>query len=874
MLDDDGNPAKTPLTNAISIPLDADGNIVDSEEVKHLVISGGEASSDLLKSGVVFSISGAIGAAEKRLFKVVSMAEEEGLQYGITALEYAEDKYDFVDNLVDLEKPPPPGLRTLSPPTNLVMTQELVHGGTSLKSLMRIEWDSDYDETSLISYRVTLTKSNSLSDDGSPNEWTVGNKKFTFEDLVDDTEYDLKIETVDLLGNVSEESIQHTFGFVAGSVPPQDVANLTIDTTTTTAHLSWDTNTDLDFDSYEIRIVDLEDWKANEISDEYIESLPILAKKHEGNDYTYGFLSAKPKMFVVRAKDTSGIYSVNISTHEATPAPPPSPKEAIATPSGYSSLDLRIELPDTDEEVSYEVRRQDPNNPSWESSTLIGERFTNNPSVLPFHTGKGSTLLIKTVSKLGVYSEGTVKCFARPNDITGLKVFKSEEYMTPLSFGLVDNDAGGQKFNRNIYRATAILPYSYTASVDSSVTLEVDYLGGGEQDTWEDLATQTWEDLVDEKWLAPRQDNLPIVSVSRPLLRDNPDNIEAPPSQFNGKTINHAWSFNDTLEDEYYGDLDFTGSSPSYVKGLLNNGLDITTPASVTGLNLGDYFLISTRFVVYSHAGRVQTSATEIFNGGGFTVKAKPIAGGFAFSVNGSGEIPVTPPEGEFCVVDFLGKNTEGDPGQRILSHYLRVLCDGHDGRFTSLRKDSTSTAPYSNETISIGTSNLGDYAKKIVIQDMYITESDDVGTFFTYAFEYPKVGYADFEIMAGDSGTYVRDLGFKDALFKIDMRRTSHNSNPIIDGIKIESRKETSLEDGSVEITDTRNSTRVDFPPGRGFLLPPRVFFVNVRGEPSIVRLAQPPDANGFNVDLFSAASPTTRIVGSLDWQALGVRS
>ena len=158
---------------------------------------------------------------QTELFRVIQVEEQDGINYGITALSYVEGKYDFIEDgtpitprVVSLLNQPAP------PPSNLTITEITIVINNIARSKLIVDWQPVQGVTQyLVNYKFK---------DGNYVSQVVFSSDF---ELLDTPigEYTFQVFSYNAALELSTDPTEKTFNAIGKTAPPDNVQNLTIE---------------------------------------------------------------------------------------------------------------------------------------------------------------------------------------------------------------------------------------------------------------------------------------------------------------------------------------------------------------------------------------------------------------------------------------------------------------------------------------------------------------------------------------------------------------------------------------------------------------------------------------------------------------------
>ena len=174
-----------------------------------------------------------------KTFRVISVEEQEGINYVITGLTYIDGKYANIEQGISL---PPRGISLLNvlrnPPSNVSVNELTVVINAVARTKLIISWTSVTGVSQyLVQYRFNNT--NWVSE-------TVFRTDFEVLDTTAGT-YEIKVYSYNAALQISATSTDITFNAVGKTAPPSNVQNLTLEPVTNKiVRLRWSESTDAD----------------------------------------------------------------------------------------------------------------------------------------------------------------------------------------------------------------------------------------------------------------------------------------------------------------------------------------------------------------------------------------------------------------------------------------------------------------------------------------------------------------------------------------------------------------------------------------------------------------------------------------------------
>ena len=158
---------------------------------------------------------------QTQLFRVIQVAEEDDINYTISALSYVEGKYAFIENGTALPT------RTISvlnapasPPSNLTVSEQTVVINSIARSKLIVDWQPQVGVTQyLVNYKI---------ENGNYTSQVVFSSDFELLDTVKGT-YTIQVFSYNARGEISSNFTETTFVAQGKTALPEDVSGLTIE---------------------------------------------------------------------------------------------------------------------------------------------------------------------------------------------------------------------------------------------------------------------------------------------------------------------------------------------------------------------------------------------------------------------------------------------------------------------------------------------------------------------------------------------------------------------------------------------------------------------------------------------------------------------
>ena len=172
-------------------------------------------------------------------WRVLSVQEQDGSNYAISAIAYNASKYDYIERGTALEQRDITDLNIIpEPPTNLKAEEVLYDAGGIAKAKLIVSWQL---AENALQYRVEWRQGD--------NNWTVQTLNRTDYEIIDTTEgiYEIKVYSIGASLRSSVNPALLTKAAFGKTAPPATPTGISIiPNSDTTAILSWDRSTELD----------------------------------------------------------------------------------------------------------------------------------------------------------------------------------------------------------------------------------------------------------------------------------------------------------------------------------------------------------------------------------------------------------------------------------------------------------------------------------------------------------------------------------------------------------------------------------------------------------------------------------------------------
>ncbi len=240
-------------TTAVTVD-DATGLTAAGAELSVIMPDGSvETRSISSIAGEVITVASAFSAApnansvwiyqtsniQTSTWRVLSVQEQDGSNYAISAIAYNASKYSYIERGTALEQRDITDLNIIpDPPTNLVAQEVLYDAGGIAKAKLIVSWQSVLGVTQ---YQVQWRREN--------GNWTTSTQARPDYEISDTTKgtYEIRVFSLGASLRSSVEPAQLTVQAFGKTAPPATPTGISIiPNSDTTAILSWDRSTELD----------------------------------------------------------------------------------------------------------------------------------------------------------------------------------------------------------------------------------------------------------------------------------------------------------------------------------------------------------------------------------------------------------------------------------------------------------------------------------------------------------------------------------------------------------------------------------------------------------------------------------------------------
>ena len=238
---DDANASDLATTNSPTFSVVLPDGTVETKDVSSIssdgVVTVSSAFSQTPNVNTVWLLANTTVEAQK--FRVITVEEQDGINFSITALSYVEAKYDFIEDGSSL---PTRNISVLSeikpPPSNLSAVETIVPINNQAVSKIVLSWQPIIG---VVNYQVNYRYSNGnfVSTKVSSPDFEILNSQLGV--------YEFQVFSYNAQGQLSATSNDLTFNAVGKTALPQDPTGLTVEPVSDLfVRLRFDPATDID----------------------------------------------------------------------------------------------------------------------------------------------------------------------------------------------------------------------------------------------------------------------------------------------------------------------------------------------------------------------------------------------------------------------------------------------------------------------------------------------------------------------------------------------------------------------------------------------------------------------------------------------------
>ena len=266
-------------------------------------------------------------------WRVVSVEEEDALEYKVSALSYNASKYANVEAGETLTTRDFSNLNEIpaAPAGPLTVIQQLYKQADQVKAKIVFSWKT---VLGVSKYEVRWRKAN--------GSWRVYTQLGNNDEIPDITagSFEFKIYSLNATGVPSSTALHAYYSATGKSTPPSDIANFAYSIDSSIGIVfTWDkliavypSFNDLDVVGYEIRTTDANWGLSNNAY--YNPTTPVagenLIARVTANSYNLGFISLGSQGYYIKAYDSQDVYSTNSSSLNIAVGVPNTPSPSIS----------------------------------------------------------------------------------------------------------------------------------------------------------------------------------------------------------------------------------------------------------------------------------------------------------------------------------------------------------------------------------------------------------------------------------------------------------------------------------------------------------------------------------------------------------------
>ena len=220
---DDANASDLATTNSPTFSVVLPDGTVETKDVSSIssagVVTVSSAFSQTPNVNTVWLLQNTTVQAQK--FRVITVEEQDGINFSITALSYVEGKYAFIEDGSSLPTRTVSVLNELKPPpSNLSAVETIVPINNQAVSKIFISWQPI---VGVIEYQVNyrFENSNFVTEKVSRPDFEIKNSQLGT--------YEIQVFSYNVQGQLSATSNDLTFEAIGKTARPQDVTNLRIE---------------------------------------------------------------------------------------------------------------------------------------------------------------------------------------------------------------------------------------------------------------------------------------------------------------------------------------------------------------------------------------------------------------------------------------------------------------------------------------------------------------------------------------------------------------------------------------------------------------------------------------------------------------------
>jgi predicted phage tail protein len=447
---------------------------------------------------------------EASTWRVLAVQEQEGSNYLINALAYNASKYAYVERDRPLQQRDVTDLNILpAAPTNLVLSEALYLYQGQVRAKVVASWKP---VVGVNQYQVRWRKDN--------GNWNTVEPQGPDHEILDITPgvFDFEVYSVSATFKLSNSKLTGSINALGKTAPPSDVANLnyTVDKDMGVL-LNWAAISDIDADQYEVRRD--ANW-----------GTATLVTQVKATTYKLGYLDNGTYTYLVKAIDTSGVYSTNAAS-------------IAVTISGAGATTISSSIQGTDLVLSWTV-------PTITTYAIAHYRVTFGGSYAT------STELAKTQSTtftVPVSWAGSRTFWVAPVDTVGTFTDPPDSEVVTIT------GAAAPTITTSVGGSTATLSWTAVAGTLPTETYEIRQ--GGTFATATVIASITGTSYTLKAtwsgsqtfWVVARDANGNYGTQASAVITVNAAGVPALASSFSGQNVVFSWAaIKGTLDTEFY----------------------------------------------------------------------------------------------------------------------------------------------------------------------------------------------------------------------------------------------------------------------------------------------------------------------------------
>ncbi len=315
---------------------------------------------------------------EPQLFRVVAVAERDPGVHEVTALAHNPSKFDAIEKGLALQPRSITVLSDMPPaPTGLSMQESLYRVKDQAQVLVQVSWN---EVQTAVAYRLSYRV-------GGGNFVSLPLTSANYIEIRDAQEgaYEFSLRAI---GITRKESAPATLSetVLGKTLPPSEVTGFLVQRRVSDLLLTWDGVEDADLAGYEVRVGP--GWDNGE-----------LVAKTAGTQMVHDQSAAGLYPYHIRAYDTSGNYSANVTTFVLSLLAPSTVRQFDVVQSA-NRLEFRWQPNPEPEVVGYELRE----GAAWDASLFVAE-VKSTSYTLPSGFDGERKFWVKAIASPGIYSD-------------------------------------------------------------------------------------------------------------------------------------------------------------------------------------------------------------------------------------------------------------------------------------------------------------------------------------------------------------------------------------------------------------------------------------------------------------------------------------